>query len=182
MKPRPAYLYRSLGLLVLGSAVAFAQAGADPAMTTHASSSDASFAREAAIGGMSEVELGQLAVQKASDPRVKQFGQQMVDDHTKANDALKAAAAQEGITLPSSTDKKHEELRAKLDKLSGPQFDAAYKKEMLRDHKEDVAAFEKHAKAAGSPVQKFAADTLPTLQNHLQMIEGINGSAAKPAM
>jgi putative membrane protein len=125
---------------------------------------------------MSEVELGKLAVEKASDPRVKQFGQQMVDDHSKANDALKAAATQEGITLPTSTDKKHETIREKLEKLPGTQFDEAYKKEMLRDHKEDVAAFEKHAKGASSPVQKFAADTLPTLQNLLQMIEGINGS------
>jgi putative membrane protein len=151
-------------------------------MATHPSSSDVSFAKEAAIGGMSEVELGQLAVQKASDPRVKQFGQRMVDDHTKANDALKAAAAQEGITLPTSTDTKHEEFRAKLDKLSGPQFDEAYTKVMVRDHKEDVAAFEKQAKAASSPVQKFAANTLPTLESHLQMIEGISGTAPKPAM
>jgi len=182
MKPRLSHLHCSLGLLILGSAVAFAQTGSDPAATTGASSADAAFAREAAIGGMSEVELGQLAVQKASDPRVKRFGQQMVDDHTKANDALKAAAAQEGITLPTSIDKKHEELRARLDKLSGPQFDEAYKKEMLRDHKEDVAAFEKHAKDASTPVQKFAADTLPTLENHLQMIEGISATAPKPAM
>jgi len=151
MNFRPSYLHRSLGFLILGSAVAFAQTGSDPAMT-HPSSSDAAFVKEAAIGGMSEVELGQLAVQKASDPRVKQFGQRMIDDHTKANDALKAAAAQEGIALPTSTDKK------------------------------DVAAFEKQAKAASSPVQKFAADTLPTLESHLQMIEGINGAAPKPAM
>jgi putative membrane protein len=181
MNPRRSYLSHSLGFLILGSAVAFAQTGAD-AMSTHASSTDVSFAKEAAIGGMSEVELGQLAVQKASDPRVKQFAQRMVDDHTKANDALKAAAIQEGITLPMSTDKKHEELRAKLDKLSGPQFDEAYTKQMVRDHKEDVSAFEKQAKAASSPVQKFAADTLPTLQSHLQMIQGINGTPPKPAM
>jgi putative membrane protein len=178
MNPRPSYLYRSFGFLILGSAVALAQTAADPAATTaRMSGADTSFAKEAAIGGMSEVELGKLAVEKASDPRVKQFGQQMVDDHSKANDALKAAATQEGITLPTSTDKKHEAIREKLEKLSGTQFDEAYKKEMLRDHKEDVAAFEKHAKGASSPVQKFAADTLPTLQNHLQMIEGINGSA-----
>ncbi|HKD17376.1 MAG TPA: DUF4142 domain-containing protein [Thermoanaerobaculia bacterium] len=182
MNPRPSYLSRSLGLLIFGGAVAFAQTGADPMTSTHASGADISFAKEAAIGGLSEVELGQLAVQKASDPRVRKFGQQMVDDHTRANDALKSAAAQEGITLPTSTDKKHEELRAKLEKLSGAQFDEAYKKEMLRDHREDVAAFAKQARAGNSPVQKFASDTLPTLENHLEMIERINGSAAKPAM
>src|SRR5262252_8935314 len=85
---------------------------------------------------------------------------------------------QEGITLPASNDKKHEATRDNLEKLSGKQFDEAYTKEMVRDHKEDVAAFEKQAKAGNSPVQRFASDTLPTLQNHLQMIESISGSSS----
>ena len=176
--PRPPYLFRSFGFLILGSAAALAQTGAGLMASTPPSHVDTSFAKEAALGGMSEVELGQLAVQKASDPRVRQFGQHMIDDHSKANDVLKAAAAQEGIALPTSTDKKHEELRAKFDKLSGAQFDEAYTKEMVRDHKEDVVAFEKQAKAGNSPVQRFASDTLPTLQNHLQMIESISGSSS----
>jgi len=179
MSPRPLHLFRSFGLLILGSAAALAQTGAGSMAATQPSHVDTSFAKEAALGGMSEVELGQLAVQKASDPRVRQFGQHMIDDHSKANDALKAAAAQEGITLlPTSTDKKHEATRDKLEKLSGTQFDEAYTKEMVRDHKEDVAAFEKQAKAGNSPVQRFASDTLPTLQNHLQMIESISGSSS----
>ena len=182
MNPRPAHLSRSLGFLILGSTVVFAQTGADSPASAHISGADVSFAREAALGGMSEVELGQLAVQKASDPRVRQYGQKMIDDHSRANDALKAAATQEGITLPASPDKKHEALREKLEKLSGPQFDEAYKKAMLRDHKEDVVAFEKEANAGNSPVQKFAADTLPTLKDHLQMIEELSESASRPGM
>jgi putative membrane protein len=182
MNPRPSHVFRSLGLMILGSAAAFAQTGADSPTSAHMSGADVSFAKEAALGGMSEVELGQLAVQKATDPRVRQYGQKMIDDHSRANEALKAAATQEGITLPASPDKKHEALREKLEKLSGSQFDEAYKKEMLRDHKEDVAAFEKEAKAGTSPVQKFAAETLPTLKDHLQMIEELNGSASQPAM
>ena len=167
------------GLLLAGAA--FAQSDPAPAVAgREASSADQSFAKEAAIGGMSEVELGRLAVEKATDPRVRQFGQQMIDDHSKANDGLKAAASKEGITLPRDTDAKHQKTMERLQKLSGAQFDAAYTEEMLRDHREDVAAFEKEAKAGGSPVQKFAADTLPTLQNHLQMIEAIHGSSSKP--
>src|SRR5215831_12149529 len=85
--------------------------------TTHSAADKAanmpelkSFAMKAADGGMAEVELGRLAVQKAGSDRVKQFGQKMVDDHSKANDALKAAADREGIQLPAETGAKNKKL------------------------------------------------------------------------
>lgn len=65
-------------------------------------SADTHFAMKAAQGGMAEVKMGQLAADKASSPDVKAFGQQMVDDHTKANDQLKSIAQEQGITLPST--------------------------------------------------------------------------------
>ena len=143
-----------------------------------------SFAMKAADGGMAEVELGKLASQKASNDRVKQFGQKMVDDHSKANDALKAAASQEGVTLPADTSEKHKKLVQKLSGLSGAAFDKAYMDAMVKDHVEDVKEFEKASKAPGdSPVKTFAANTLPTLKEHLQMARDIDnevkGSASK---
>ena len=143
---------------------------------------DSTFVQEAGVGGLAEVEMGRLAVQKAKDDRIRQFGQKMIDDHSKANEELKQAAAQEGLTVPSSLDEKHRQTISRLDKLSGPQFDAAYAKEMVRDHKEDVKVFEKQSKAGTSAVQKFASDTLPTLKNHLQMAEDLGSvSAASPS-
>ena len=65
---------------------------------------DAKFVHEAAIGGMAEVSLGKLAAEKATNPDVKQFGQRMVDDHSKANDELKTYASQKGVTLPADVD------------------------------------------------------------------------------
>ncbi len=50
---------------------------------------DSMFVKKAAQGGLAEVELGQLATQKAANEEVKKFGQRMVDDHSKANDQLK---------------------------------------------------------------------------------------------
>lgn len=133
---------------------------------------DTKFATEAAQGGMAEVQLGQLAVQKAENPDVKAFGQHMVDDHTKANDQLKQIASQEGITLPTTLDQKDVLLQTKLQSLSGRQFDKAYMTAMVKDHQKDVKEFEKESKS-GSDVQikAFASQTLPTLQNHLQMAE-----------
>ncbi|HEX4441291.1 MAG TPA: DUF4142 domain-containing protein [Thermoanaerobaculia bacterium] len=134
-----------------------------------------SFAMKAADGGMAEVELGRLAAQKASNDRVKQFGQKMVDDHSKANNDLKAAAGQEGIELPADTSAKDKKLVQKLSGLSGAEFDKAYMDAMVKDHVEDVHEFEKAAKAPGdSPVKAFATNTLPTLKDHLQMARDID--------
>ncbi len=150
---------------------------ASPAMT---STPLASFAREAAAGGLAEVELGNLAVQKATDPAVKAFGQQMIDDHSKANADLQALAAQAGVTLPAQVDPKAKKTMAKLSALSGAAFDKAYMDDMVKDHKEDIALFEKASRASGdSPFKTFAAEKLPTLREHLQMAERAQAGLGK---
>jgi putative membrane protein len=140
--------------------------------------------KEAAQGGEAEVQLGQLAQQKAESPDVKAFGQRMVDDHTKANDQLKQVASQKGVTLPSQPDSKDKAEKARLEKMSGAQFDKAYMNYMVSDHKKDVADFQKEASHASDPdVKNFAQTTLPTLQSHLQQAESIapkqNAAGAK---
>ena len=142
------------------------------------STSDEDFAKKAAVGGKTEIEASKLALQKTSDDRVRKFAEKMVNDHTKASEELKAAASQEGITLPAELDSAHKQAIDKLKTLSGAQFDAAYKVQMLEDHKKTVAMFEKQAKAGGSPVEQFAAKTLPTLKGHLQMAQELAGASA----
>jgi len=140
--------------------------------------SDRKFVEEAAKGGMAEVELGQLASQRAQSPDVKQFAQRMVTDHGKANDQLKQVASSKGVELPSGTDKSTQRKMDKLQKLQGAEFDKAYMNDMVKDHKKDVKDFQKQAKSAKDPdVKNFAAQTLPTLQEHLQMAEAAQKSA-----
>jgi len=135
-------------------------------------SADQAFAMKAMQGGMAEVELGRLATQKASSDDVKKFGQQMVDDHTKANDELKSIVSSKGVTAPSMADSKSESMKTKLSGLSGAAFDKAYMQDMVSDHRKDVAEFEKEANSGTDPELKaFAAKTLPTLRQHLQMAE-----------
>jgi putative membrane protein len=154
--------------------------------STHSSlsASDQKFMKEAAQAGAAEVELGQLAQQKAESPDVKAFAQRMVDDHTKANDQLKQVASQKSVTLPSQPDAKDTAEKARLEKMSGAQFDKAYMNYMVADHKKDVADFQKEASRANDPdVKNFVQTTLPTLQSHLQQAESIapkqNAAAAK---
>jgi putative membrane protein len=140
--------------------------------TTKASRSDAKFMKEAAMGGMLEVELGRVAVQNAGSDQVKQFGQRMVDDHGKGNDELKALAQAEGVMLPTELDSKHAKEVQRMQKLTGADFDREYMKMMLEDHHKDIKAFEHEAQKGDDPeVKAFAAKTLPTLRSHLSMVE-----------
>jgi putative membrane protein len=156
---------------------------ANTAATGSAASLDAAdrtFVNEAAVGGMAEVQLGQLAVKNAKSPDVKNFGQRMIDDHTRANNELKQLAASKGITLPADLDAKHKETVDRLSKLTGEQFDKAYMKDMVEDHTKDVADFRKEASEAGNPdVKAFAAKTLPTLEEHLNLAKSIDSKVQK---
>jgi putative membrane protein len=138
-------------------------------------SSDTKFAMEAAVGGMEEVELGRLAAQKGASDEVRQFGQHMVDDHSKANDDLMQVASGKGWALPTALDAKHQADVQKLSAMSGEAFDREYVKMMVKDHKKDVSEFQKESmRGADADVKSFATRTLPTLQEHLQMIQRID--------
>lgn len=141
------------------------------------SSSDRGFMKKAAEGGMAEVELGQLAVQRASDPQVKQFAQRMVNDHGKANSELKQIAASKNVDLPTDLPASVKRERDKLSKLRGAEFDREYMSHMTSDHKKDTSLFPSTAKSAkDTDVRQFASTTLPTLEEHLQMAQSIDKS------
>lgn len=138
------------------------------------SSSDHDFVMDAAMGGLMEVELGHIAAQKGMSESVKQFGQRMVDDHSKANEELMTLATSKGMTLPTTLDEKHQKDVTKLSAMSGADFDRAYSKMMLSDHTKDVKEFEKQStKAADPDIKAFASKTLPTLQEHLRMAKAL---------
>jgi putative membrane protein len=148
----------------------------DKGMMGKVSHKDKEFMMKAAMGGMAEVEMGRLAASNATDPDVKAFGQRMVDDHSKANDQLKQVAATKGVTLPTEISKSERREMDKLAKMTGSEFDHAYVKMMVKDHKEDVSEFSKEAdKGTDSDVKSWAGTTLPTLQDHLKSIEDISG-------
>ena len=141
--------------------------------------SDVSFMKKAAQGGLAEVELGQLATEKAASPEVKQFGQRMVDDHGKANDQLKQIASQKGVALPDKLDAKDAATKARLAKLSGEQFDRAYIKDMVTDHTKDVSEFRMEARSGKDPeVKNFASETAGTIADHLKHAKSLASGSA----
>jgi putative membrane protein len=139
--------------------------------------SDMKFAREACLGGMEEVELGKIAVQNGKSDKVKQFGQRMIDDHSKAGDELKSIAAKDNITLPTELDAKHKAVVDRFRNMNGAAFDKAYMRDMVKDHEMDVADFQKEANSGmNTDLKDWAGKTLPTLQDHLRMAKEDNSS------
>jgi putative membrane protein len=138
--------------------------------------SDQTFLKEAAEGGLAEVELGQLAAEKSSNEEVKRFAERMVEDHGKANENLKQLAAQKGVSLPSEPSAKQKANKERLAKLSGEEFDKAYMSDMLNDHRTDIAAFEQESDSGkDSDIKEFASQALPTLREHLKQAESVTG-------
>ena len=127
------------------------------------SAADKAFMKDAAKGGMMEVAMGRVAEQNATDSEVKNFGARMVKDHGKANDELKTLAREQNVQLPA-------------EKQPGKwKSDKDYMGQMVKDHENDLAAFEKEAKEGSDPnVKNFASKTSEVVRKHLDMAKKID--------
>lgn len=129
----------------------------------------AEFVMKASEAGAAEVELGKLAADKGAAPQVKNFGQRMVSDHTKADTELQAIASKKGLAGTRQLNAMHmkalEELRGK----SSNDFDTAFAKQMVMDHNEAVALFTQASALPDAELAAFARKTLPTLKEHQEM-------------
>ena len=139
-----------------------------------ASEDDKKFVEAALKGGMSEIDLGQMAAKNGKSADVKQFGQMMVDDHTKLGDKMKTVAGDIGVNPPSTQSAGGLATKAKLEVLTGDSFDKAYIKAMIKDHEDDLAEFRKEARTGTSPEVKSAArEGAKVVQEHLTAIRKI---------
>jgi putative membrane protein len=141
------------------------------------SEKDKNFVKEAALGGMAEVELGKLAQQNAQNDDVKQFGSRMVQDHSEANQQLTTILARKDVTVPTQFDEKHRKTLDRLSKMRGAEFDRAYMHEMVEDHDKDVKKFRQAAEHANdADIKAFAQKTLRVLEQHQKLAHDISKS------
>lgn len=139
--------------------------------TTTQGFSDNDFAMLAADGGMEEVQAGQMAVKMGASQAVKDLGKMMVQDHTKANNELKALASKNNITLPAEPSAETKQKLATLQSKSGAEFDKAYVMMMEEGHNKTIANFMAEvSKGSNQDLKGFAQKTLPTLNHHLEMV------------
>ncbi len=171
-------LVSAAALMLAFAAPAIAAPPQQPAMPrSELSQQDMSFLKDAAQGGMAEVELGKLAQNNAQDDQVKQFGAKMVQDHSAANNQLAQIASSKGLQLPQQIDRKDEQQQARLAKLRGTEFDRAYMAAMVKDHDKDAKAFRQEAQAGTDPdLKRFARQTLATIEQHDKLAQNIDSS------
>jgi putative membrane protein len=145
---------------------------ADKSSSSNLSPADQNFVKEAAVGGMMEVELGKIAADKATNDKVKAFGRQMQEDHGKAAEELKALASSKAVQVPTALAGKQKKTVDRLSKLSGPEFDRQYIRAMIEDHKADLKAFQREAeKGKDTDIKQFASKYVPMIKNHLEMAQ-----------
>ncbi len=156
--------------LILSALMAAAPLAAYSADTT----SDESFYKNLAEGGISEVDLGKLAEQKSTNPKMKEFAERMVKDHSAANEKLQSLAASKNISLPSSASATQLATKAKLEVLTGQTFDDSYIKSQLKAHTQTVSLLQKEiASGQDADAKGFAKSLLPTVRSHLKEIRAV---------
>ena len=131
------------------------------------------FIQKASTAGMKEVKAGKMAASKAASNNVKSFANRMVTDHTKANDQLMQLIKSKNWNIMPPPDAETDP-DGMLAGASGTAFDKTYVSMMVQDHQKAVALFENAASTAPDPdIKAFAKQTLPTLQQHLALIQSI---------
>ncbi len=137
------------------------------------SGDDRKFLMAAAMSGMKEVELSRMALTRASSEEVRRFAQQMVDDHTRANQELMQLAASKGVTLPTMPDTKLQSMLTRMGAMSGAAFDRAYLREAgVKEHRNAAKLFEREStRGRDADLTGFASRLLPAIRSHLSMAE-----------
>ena len=177
MKPQ-FKIFSRIALLVVGCALCLgpaAHAAKEPAKTEQSkpaaspaaaalSMKDKSFMKDAAKGGMMEVDMGKMAQNKGKSAEVKKIGSRMVADHSKANAELMAIAKKKGVDLSKEKPSMH--------KMDDANFDKQYIDMMVKDHEKDLSAFQAEAKdGSDAEVKAFASKTSEVVKKHLEMVK-----------
>lgn len=153
------------------------------AAATTLSKADQKTLADMARANLAEIEMGRLAQSKSQDEQVKNFAQQMIDDHTKALNDVQQLAQAKGVTLPTEPDSKHKKMADKLGKMSGDEFNRTYMAQAgVSDHKKVHSMLQKTESRAKDPdLKALAAKMRPTVEQHLNSAEQMKGGAAKGA-
>jgi len=144
---------------------------------------DKLFTQLFAEGGLAEVEFGELASGRVQSDSVREFARMMVADHTAANDGLADLARDRRLILPERLNPEHVSKRAELDALRGTDFDHAYMRAQVIDHQKaaELLLWELGS-GQDAELQRFAADTLPTVLAHLERARQIVAELTQTAL
>ncbi len=144
---------------------------------------DADFLRKAAWGNQAEVQFGRVAVERGDDEKVRTFGQRMIDDHGRLLTEIKDLASSRGMTLSDQLPAETQADLSHIQSMHGQEFDREYVRMMVGDHEKDLDAFDREARTGvDSDVKALAARSLPTIREHLRMVNDMEVAMTAPKL
>jgi putative membrane protein len=162
--------------MIRKSMLAFAAVLLAASAGSAAAQSDKDFIAMVMQMNLAEIEMGELAQEKGASEAVREFGQKMIEDHTKANQEASTLAAAEGVTPPAEPTAEAKTMRDELAALSGEAFDRAFAEHMVEDHQKAVDLFKDKADDGDDAVSDFAEKNLPVIQQHLDAAKALPGA------
>lgn len=136
------------------------------------------FVTNAAISDMYEIQAGQIAQAKGQTQAVKDFGKQMVTDHTALSNAMKPLIIAAGKTAPTGLDERRKGLIDNLNAAAPADFDKVYLTQQEAAHNEALTlmqGYADHGDDAG--LKGGAAKALPKIKAHLDHVQGLASAA-----
>jgi len=158
-------------IIVPGIALAAALLAAMPALAQSKVSQE--FIKKAIEGNLSEMRMGKLAQQKGASEEIRAYGRELEQDHAAANGKAVPLAQQLGVTAPTEPSKKLREAYNRISRFSGTKFDREFARYMVKDHKEDIAEYQREAKRNNDRLAGYVNETLPALRKHLERAQAL---------
>lgn len=127
---------------------------------------ETSFIQQTAVGGLMEVEAGNLTLQKTKFEQVKDFAKRMIKDHTQANNELQTLASGMGIKLPGALPSAEQNRFDAMKQMTGNEYDQNYMDMMVNDHAKTIDLFNGASRFDNPELRSFALKMLPVLNEH----------------
>jgi putative membrane protein len=136
---------------------------------------DRQFICRAAVSEVAGIVFARMGKQRAASPAIRDYAQKMADDHQQAYFQLESLArGQTGIAAPVGLDAAHLGTRDQLAAVSGTAFDQAYLRAAIAEDRSSIQIFQHEMAEGGDPtLRRYAANTLPLLQQRLLAAQGI---------
>src|SRR5690606_34428901 len=132
------------------------------------------FLMQAIQGDLAEIALGELAQQKGESDEVREYGEKLVQDHSRSLEEARQLAEAEGIEVPEEPSPEAQQMHEQLTQLSGDEFDREFIRHMVEDHEKAIGLFETQTEGSDTETAEYAEETLPVLEEHLQIAESID--------
>ncbi len=143
--------------------------------------SDQKMVKDLAMANLAEIEAARLAHSKTRNEQVRNFAQQMIDDHTKALTEVQQLAQSKGVALPTELDRMHKRKAERMEALSGDAFDSAYMSQAgVADHKKTHSMLQQsQARAKDPDLKALVARITPIVGQHLNAAEQLHKNTAR---